>query len=73
VTATPTAAPTPTATPTTTPTPTVTIQPTAAAQPTTIVTKVPVPKTGSSAVVTGVLTGATILGIGALLIFLSVV
>lgn len=65
----PTAKPAPTATPTSAPTPTVNIQPTipAPVQPTP--TRTPLPKTGSSVVITGLISGLTILGIGALLFF----
>lgn len=76
----PTATTAPTAIPTPTTAPTATIAPTAAATPTTAPTQktpapttAPVPKTGSSAAITGLVAGVSILGIGALLIFLSVV
>jgi hypothetical protein len=76
----PTAIPTPTTAPTSTPTmtptepATPTIIPTApVTQKTTAPTSVPVPKTGSSAAITGLFAGVSILSIGALLIFLSVV
>lgn len=72
--ATPTAVLVPTATtaPTATPTPTAAITPTS--HPTTPgPNRGPIPKTGSSAIVTGMVAGISILGIGALLIFLSIV
>ncbi len=67
--ATPTAVMTPTTAPTATPTPTISIQPTIPAPQKPTPTLAPVPKTGSSAVITGVISGMAILGIGALLFF----
>ena len=79
--ATPTTAPSPTIaiTPTAIPTvmPTATPAPTQAATPTTgptaVPSKAPIPKTGSSALITGIAAGIFVLGIGALLFFLSIV
>ncbi len=68
----------PTAIPTTTPVPTAAATPTAIPKPTVTPTptktaitptKTPLPKTGSSAAITGTITGISILGIGALLFF----
>ncbi len=64
------AAGTATPVPTTIPTPTSTIP---TSHPTPIISKAPIPKTGSSAVMTGMIAGISILSIGALLIFLSIV
>lgn len=70
-TASPTGAPTPTSVPTSaptqTPTPTTVVTP--AQSPTTFPIKTQIPKTGSSAVVTGTIAGLSILSIGALLFF----
>ncbi|HSX09246.1 MAG TPA: Ig-like domain-containing protein [Candidatus Saccharimonadales bacterium] len=67
--------PTPTAAPTSTPSPTPTTGPTAAVtkQPTPIPSRAPIPKTGSSALVTGTIAAVITIGIGALLFFLSAI
>ncbi|HVA96868.1 MAG TPA: Ig-like domain-containing protein [Candidatus Acidoferrales bacterium] len=67
----PTAVPTPTISPTETPAPTPTAKPTINTTP--APTHGPVPNTGSSAIMNGFFAAATAVGIGALLIFLSIV